>query len=270
MTRLGRRFRKSGITRAPDYQGIRHMIYRMESTKRNGFTLIELLVVITVIALLMAILIPVLNRARELGHRTVCLSNLKQLTYAWILYAEDNDGRLVSGRSFHDLSSMDGSRTLKSWMGLAFRWPTKRADVMEHPDKGALWPYTGNIDLYGCPRHRGRPPNRPRQIAVATYAAVAGANGFTVEGTTIRWAGHNRWLVRTGKRVGKTVLKLSRMTDIISPPASQRAVFVDIAFTFGGSYAVEYLYPEYTSRHRLISHAKGATRSTGNGGAVKA
>ncbi|NQT01038.1 MAG: prepilin-type N-terminal cleavage/methylation domain-containing protein, partial [Planctomycetes bacterium] len=52
--------------------------------KRNrGFTLIELLVVIAIIAVLMAILMPSLNRAREQGKRSTCLSNLKQLTLAW-------------------------------------------------------------------------------------------------------------------------------------------------------------------------------------------
>ena len=55
------------------------------------------------------------------------------------------------------------------------------------------------------------------------------------------------------------------MTDIISPPASQRAVYVDYAFTYGESYAVEYLYPEYTSQHRLNSHAKGITLSMADG-----
>lgn len=229
----------------------------------RGFTLIELLVVIGVIAILMAILIPVLNRARELGQRVVCLSNLKQLTYAWILYAEDNDGRLVSGRSFRDLGNSDGSRIMKSWMGEAFRNPTKRSDVTDHPDKGALWPYIGNIDLYGCPRHRGRPPNRPRNIAIATYVAVASANGSDVDGVST--IAPNQSLVRPGRRVGKTVLKLTRMTDIISPPASERAVFADIGSTFGGSFPVEYLSPEYTSQHRLNSHVKGATLSMADG-----
>jgi prepilin-type N-terminal cleavage/methylation domain-containing protein len=55
---------------------------------RRGFTLIELLVVIAIIAVLMAILLPALNRVKEQGKRAVCLSNLRQLTMAWIMYAD--------------------------------------------------------------------------------------------------------------------------------------------------------------------------------------
>ena len=64
---------------------------------KKGFTLIELLVVIAIIAVLMAILFPALNRAREQGKRTVCLGNLKQLTLCWIMFADDHDQRLISG-----------------------------------------------------------------------------------------------------------------------------------------------------------------------------
>jgi prepilin-type N-terminal cleavage/methylation domain-containing protein/prepilin-type processing-associated H-X9-DG protein len=65
--------------------------------RRRGFTLIELLVVIAVIALLMAILLPVLARAREQAKRAVCMNNLKQLTYAWKMYSDDNKDILVNG-----------------------------------------------------------------------------------------------------------------------------------------------------------------------------
>jgi len=61
-------------------------------TKRGGFTLIELLVVIAVIAILMAILMPALNRAREQGKRAVCLSNLKQLTKLLDEYQRQGSG----------------------------------------------------------------------------------------------------------------------------------------------------------------------------------
>ena len=57
-----------------------------------GFTLVELLVVIAVIAMLMAILLPALRKARQLAQRVRCGSNLRQLAMGWRLYLDDNDG----------------------------------------------------------------------------------------------------------------------------------------------------------------------------------
>ncbi|MHC4705150.1 MAG: type II secretion system protein [Planctomycetota bacterium] len=74
--------------------------------KQKGFTLIELLVVIAIIAILMAILMPALNRVREQGKRIVCESNLKTLTLSWIMYADENDGKIANGAGgFHYVRS---------------------------------------------------------------------------------------------------------------------------------------------------------------------
>ena len=59
--------------------------------KSRGFTLIELLVVIAIIAILAAILFPVFARARESARKATCISNVKQLTLACIMYAQDYD-----------------------------------------------------------------------------------------------------------------------------------------------------------------------------------
>jgi prepilin-type N-terminal cleavage/methylation domain-containing protein/prepilin-type processing-associated H-X9-DG protein len=61
--------------------------------KKTGFTLIELLVVISIIALLVAIMVPVLNRARNTAYEKVCSSNLRQVNLALVMYADENNDR---------------------------------------------------------------------------------------------------------------------------------------------------------------------------------
>lgn len=64
---------------------------------RDGFTLIELLVVIAIIALLLAIMLPALSRARAMSIRVVCKNNLRELGLAWQMYTDDNDGKFYQG-----------------------------------------------------------------------------------------------------------------------------------------------------------------------------
>ncbi len=66
----------------------------MTRRQKNGFTLIELLVVVAIIAVLVAMLLPALNSARESGRQIVCMSNLKQIGMAFIYYLEDSNGLL--------------------------------------------------------------------------------------------------------------------------------------------------------------------------------
>jgi prepilin-type N-terminal cleavage/methylation domain-containing protein len=67
------------------------------NVKRRGFTLVELLVVIGIIALLVAILLPVVNRSREMARRAECLSNLRQVHLGFLLYAADNHDQVPLG-----------------------------------------------------------------------------------------------------------------------------------------------------------------------------
>jgi prepilin-type N-terminal cleavage/methylation domain-containing protein len=69
---------------------------RSEPNKRFGFTLVELLVVIGVIAVLISLLLPALNRARAAAQSTQCLSNLRSFGQAALMYANDNRGYLPS------------------------------------------------------------------------------------------------------------------------------------------------------------------------------
>ena len=69
--------------------------------KKKGFTLIELLVVIAIIAMLLAILMPALNKVKKIAQRVVCATNLKGLGTALIVYANDyEDDFVVQGDGF--------------------------------------------------------------------------------------------------------------------------------------------------------------------------
>lgn len=105
--------------------------HRVPITTVNSFTLIELLVVISIIGLLIALLLPALSRARELGRRAVCMSNAKQQGVAQMLYLEDNE------QTFYPLYwSGDGgglfSESSQVWMD-------------------AILPYLSKSNIYICP-----------------------------------------------------------------------------------------------------------------------
>jgi len=219
-----------------------------------AFTLIELLVVISIIAILIAILIPVLGRSRELGHRTVCLSNLKQLTFAWVAFAEENGSNIVLGSPFTWSGPTDPSTgrmivLTRGWLGRAFLFPESRSELIADPNKGALWPWIKDVDIYRCPRGlKGH---------AATYSIVSAARGKLVEGTYME-SGTSLSAIGTkiGKRVGSTVLRLTKLTDIVSPGAGQRAVFIDDG-QFSTGFDVCYLYPKWRPPSPPPKHHNG-------------
>jgi prepilin-type N-terminal cleavage/methylation domain-containing protein len=96
-------------------------------SKRNGsgFTLVELLVVISIIALLMAVLLPALGKAREQTRMVVCVSNLKQWGIIASMYAESNNGRIWSG------STVSGSA--------GFWWPAQLDAKTQPWRQNKLW-----------------------------------------------------------------------------------------------------------------------------------
>lgn len=114
---------------------------------RKGFTLIELLVVIAIIAILMAILMPAMNRVKEQGRRSTCLSNLKQLTLGWIMYADENDDMLVNG----DTGEYGIHQDQTPWVLADWRSGMSEQQKIDAIKGGAMWPYVKSLQLYKCP-----------------------------------------------------------------------------------------------------------------------
>jgi len=121
-------------------------------SRRKGFTLIELLVVIAVIAVLMAILLPALKKAREQGQRTACQANLKTYTLAIYMYCGDNDDRFCQPDScyFSQTSPYPVESGISSPIHL--RWCNGDLYLREHPEyAGPLYNYLVDARAFICP-----------------------------------------------------------------------------------------------------------------------
>jgi len=207
--------------------------------KRKGFTLIELLVVIAIIAILMAMLMPVLNRVKEQGKRAVCLFNLKQLTLAWILYADDFDERLVNGEADNEsppgeirISTRSFHKNELYWVGHDWHQDYMTGGQLDQPTQikairlGALFSYCKTEKLYRCPTGiRGES---------RTYSIVDSMNGLRREGT---------YNGDVGAIVHRTVLWVKKKSEIVVPSPAYRIVFLDEGRITPDSYAVHYNDP---------------------------
>ncbi len=131
----------------------------MESKTRQAFTLIELLVVIAIIAILAAILFPVFAQARAKARQTACLSNMKQIGNALMMYTQDYD-EMLPGNHFPD----EGIG-----LDLGFMEPRSRRNWARD-----TYPYVKNIDVYRCP---SAAPRSSRPNPQATNSEVKSPPG---------------------------------------------------------------------------------------------
>lgn len=162
----------------------------------GGFTLIELLVVIAIIAILAAILLPVLSAARVRAEGAGCMNNARQLMLAWIQYAGDNKDQCVNNYGGSWPATEEQNKTYRSWVNNVMTWqasyhllPVTNTDGIT---MAPFFDYTKNIKVYKCPAdnyvssqqlaagesYRPRSysmnmfvgPNLPPEVAAATSA----------------------------------------------------------------------------------------------------
>jgi prepilin-type N-terminal cleavage/methylation domain-containing protein len=142
------------------------MLCNRKSAK--GFTLIELLVVIAIIAILAAILFPVFARAREKARQTACISNVKQLGLAWMMYVQDHDETFPPDNSPAAANSV--------WQLLPGSFPCRpcrprrkdgqptadptlfpKTDQEAYDPRIYAMPYIKNVGIFQCPSDNGIP-----------------------------------------------------------------------------------------------------------------
>jgi prepilin-type N-terminal cleavage/methylation domain-containing protein len=168
---MGRRARASVTTDA--LSGIKR---HMNRTKLRAFTLIELLVVIAIIAILAAMLLPVLGRGKLKAQGVQCMSNHRQLAMAWRMYTEDNNDVLL-------FASAAGPPTRAyTWVNGVLDFnpnnpsntdPT--VDIMKSP----MWPYCSqNPGIWRCPADRSMVNGKLRVRTMVMNAYLGGWGGL--------------------------------------------------------------------------------------------
>jgi prepilin-type N-terminal cleavage/methylation domain-containing protein/prepilin-type processing-associated H-X9-DG protein len=178
--------------------------------RKSGFTLIELLVVIAIIAILAALLLPALARAKDKALNVACLNNLKQLETCWHLYVGDYNDLLVPNNSVYG-QNINVATGGASWCLGSARYDTTTTNI----ENGLLFPYSRSVAIYHCPADR------------STITTQAGVNL-----PQLRWRSYNMSLCINGAPefdpYSWSSPSFKKFTQIRNPEPCKLFVFLDV------------------------------------------
>jgi len=174
----------------------------------RGFTLIELLVVIAIVAILAALLLPTLSRAKSQGDSVRCLSNLKQLQQGWFMYTQENNESLPP--NIVRRNGLAHVNIAGSWVLGNTTLDTNTANI----EAGVIFPHVGAAGVYRCPADRSTVEKHPALRRTRSYAMEMWLNCDAITGTPV-------------DELNDTPFNLRKYTRIVDPPPTRAWVFID-------------------------------------------